>query len=154
MRVLASLASLVCGRGADEGSEISHTPGFLCGAVRLNLSVIVRHSTPARTLFRLDSATLPEVAVQGVPVHELVEGVAIAALSVRQERLFRTANVATSRSGNRRIDLPMRRFSLRRGFRFITCGLQRHRFMLQPSPVARVRVARDVGAIRKGQTAW
>ena len=45
--------------------------------------------------------------LRAVPVYELVD-----------------ADFATSRSGNCRMVLPMRRFSLLADFRFITCGLQ------------------------------
>lgn len=74
--------------------------------------------------------------LRAVPVYEFVNGMAIAALSVR-------AGEAVEDSGLRDLEVWQSTngfsdaaLSLRLGFRFITCGLQRHRFILQPARLA------------------
>ena len=60
---------------------------------------------------------------------------------------MRTADFAASRSGNRRIDFALLRFSLRRDFRFMTCGLQTPQANdPRGSLLTSVRVARHPGA--------
>ena len=69
-----------------------------------------------------------------VPLHEFVDCMPITGLSIRAGRLLRTADFAASRSGNRRIDFALRRFSLLLGFRFMTCGLQTPQANDRPKP--------------------
>jgi hypothetical protein len=58
-----------------------------------------------------------------IPVNELIDGVTITPLCVCRVRLFNTAALACSRSGNRRTDLALLRLLLELGFCFMTGGL-------------------------------
>ena len=106
-------------------SKTAHRPETKVNRAWSEIARIQMHSVPDAHGFAERQSRLG-----AIPLHEFVDCVPVATLSIGAGNAVEAADFATSRSGNRRIDFPPSRFPLQWGFRCMTCGLQTPQVMI------------------------